>query len=582
MTNYDLSILIPSKNEMFVGKTVDSLLQKIRGKTEIIVVLDGEWGESEIADDPRVTVVYSGTSIGQRAATRLACRLSQAKYVMKLDAHCELGEGFDLILMEDMKDHYTILPLMRNLHAFDWVCIGTHERSGLDYVDEPLSKMKALGCGHTIYQGPTPKKCPNCSGNMERVLVWKAKERPKSTAFRFDKTLHFQYWNDFKKRPEGQGDLTDTLSAQGSCFMMTREKYWALDIDDPQLAGKTGWGQQGVEVALKTWLSGGELKVNHRTYYAHMFRTQGGDFSFPFDLSGKEVEETRKKSRALWLEGHWDKALPGRDLTWLLDKFYPVPEWHTEENKAKKPTKGVIYYTHNMGDKDIIEGCRKQILKGMKEKHIISASREPIQFGKQNIVIKPQNDSGWLDMCRKIVAALEASTADIIFFTEHDVLYHPKHFDFIPPKKDVYYYNTNVWRVRASDGFALYCDGLQQLSGLVAYRETVLTHYKKRLRILEEKWKELHEEKAFNKFVRAMSFEPGTHGRAERVDDLKSENYLATFPNIDIRHDTNATASRWSKEQFRNERYTKGWKEAKLPMNYLAEFEKASEYLAMQ
>jgi len=64
-----------------------------------------------------------------------------------------------------------------------------------------------------------------------------------------------------------------------------------------------------------------------------------------------------------------------------------------------------------------------------------------------------------------------------------------------------------------------------------------------------------------NGFSRNMGFEPGTHGRAERVDDYKSGSWESEFPNIDIRHDKNLTPSRWGKEQFRNQKYTKGWQE---------------------
>ena len=63
-------------------------------------------------------------------------------------------------------------------------------------------------------------------------------------------------------------------------------------------------------------------------------------------------------------------------------------------------------------------------------------------------------------------------------------------------------------------------------------------------------------------FTRKMGFEPGTHGRAERVDDLKSEAWMSEFPNIDIRHGDNLTPSRWRQDQFRNQRSCRGWKEA--------------------
>jgi len=561
---YDLSILIPARNEMFLANTVENILQNKRAKTEIIVVLDGQWADPGVPDHEDVTVIYLPESIGQRAATNLACKISKAKYVMKIDAHCAVDEGFDEKLLKDMQEDWTVVPALYNLHAFDWVC---------------------KKCGNRWYQSPSPRYCykngeakernEKCdSTEFYRDIVFKPRFHKKSLYYRFDKTLHFQYWGDFGKRPEAQGDIVETMSIQGSCFMLSRKRYWDLDICDEKHGS---WGQQGVEVAMKTWLSGGRLVVNKRTWYSHMFRTQGGDFGFPYPLSQADVEKAREYSRSLWLKDSWPLRKEGRSLEWLLEKFRPVPDWHYSVKK-KNPTKGVIYYTHNVGDPIILDSCRSQLKKGMKEKHIISASSEPIKFGRENIVIERQKKPAFLDMCQKIVACLEASDADVIFFAEHDVLYHPSHFDFIPPEVDKYYYNTNVWRVRAQDGHSLWCDDLRQLSGLVAWRTTVLQNFKERVKRMEQKAKELSEED-YNKFVRQMGFEPGTHGRPERVDDLKAENYVSEFPNIDIRHDTNSTASRWNKDQFRNEKYTKGWKEQKTVVPWNWEEGKFMEFL---
>jgi hypothetical protein len=521
---YDLSILIPARNEMFLSRTVEDILKNRRGNTEVIVGLDGQWSNPPIGDFDDVTIFYSPVSLGQREMTNQLCRLSKSKYVMKLDSHCALDEGFDVKMMDKMKDNYTLVPLMRNLHAFDWVCPEGHRR----------------------YQGPSGV-CKECGKETTKDILWIGKDSPKSTAFRFDKTLHFQYWNDFKKRPEGQGELTDTLTIQGSCFMLTRDKYWELNICDPEFGS---WGQQGVEVALKTWLSGGRVVCNQTTWYAHMFRTQGGDFGFPYPISGRQTDHAREFSRELFIKDKWSQAI--MTFNDVLQKFYPVPEWHDDTPAVVKPKKEVVYYTHGVGDNQLLEACRRQLAKGMKTKHIVSISTNSLDFGK-NIVFPRLEVGGFLDMFQRILLGLEATTADIIFFCEHDVLYHPSHFDFIPPSKDMYYYNTNVWRVRASDGHSLYTDNLQQLSGLCAYRETLLTHYRKRLKMIYEKG-----------FSNAQGFEPGTHGREERVDDLKAESYFSAFPNLDIRHETNATASRWTKEEFRNKRYTEGWTEKKI------------------
>ena len=52
----DLSILIPARNEMFLAKTIENILENIQGNTEIIAVLDGEWSDPPIKDNKRVSL----------------------------------------------------------------------------------------------------------------------------------------------------------------------------------------------------------------------------------------------------------------------------------------------------------------------------------------------------------------------------------------------------------------------------------------------------------------------------------------------------------------------------------------------
>ena len=116
----DLSIVIPARNEMFLNNTINSILSKCEADTEVIAICDGSWAVEPIPQHERVTVVYHPESIGQRAATNEGARLSQAKYFMKCDAHCDFDKGFDRKLMEDCEYDWTVIPSMYNLHAFDW------------------------------------------------------------------------------------------------------------------------------------------------------------------------------------------------------------------------------------------------------------------------------------------------------------------------------------------------------------------------------------------------------------------------------------------------------------------------------
>jgi len=578
---YDLSILIPARNEMFLARTIEDILANIKGNTEVIAVLDGVWSDPGIPDDSRVTLIYYSENIGQRAATNQAAKLSKAKYLMKCDAHCAFDKGFDVKMMKEMDDNWTMVPLMKNLHGFDWVCPDGHRR----------------------YQGPSGP-CKECGKKTKRDILWRGKNNPQSISYCFDATPHFQYFKEYAKRPEGKGEITETMSLQGSCFMCTRDKYWELNICDEKFGS---WGSQGIEVAVKTWLSGGRVMVNKKTWYSHMFRTQGKDFGFPYKMPGKQKRKAQDFARDLFFNNKWPKQI--RPLSWLVERFWPVKGWTEEDlkklkkndskfyekhfgikpikskliksesvkskpiksksvkklgksgiiysaepSKSIQPSKGIIFYTDNQLELKIAHTVQRK-LKQISEDFgisIVSASLKPMSHFGKNVYLKRKR--GILTMFKQILAGLEASEANIIFFCEHDVLYHPSHFDFTPPKKNICYYNTNVWKVRPRDGFAIRTDDCRQTSGLCAYRELLLEHYRKRVKIVERdgyNWKN------------PLGFEPGTHDREYRVDDCKSETWESEHPNVDIRHKKTFTPNRWRKKDFVMKKYGEGWKETK-------------------
>jgi hypothetical protein len=317
-----LTIIIPARNEMFLKNTIEDILAHKEADTEINALLDGQWADPPIPQYPGVNLIYVNKAVGQRGGANLAAKLSRAKYIMKVDAHCSFDQGFDRKMLEAYKltgDNVTMVPTMRNLWAFEWACYHNY-------------------CGWKKYQGPTPEVCPNCgkSNKLKRRMKWIGKERPQSNSFSFNAEPHFQYFNEYKKRPEYREDLarnniTKSMSLQGSAFMLTREKYWELDICGEELGN---WGNQGVEVACKTWLSGGQVLVNHNTWYAHLFRTQGGDFGFPWKVSGRETERTKNNVKNLIWGGKFNRQI--YPLSWLIEKFWPVPGWTQEQLDALK------------------------------------------------------------------------------------------------------------------------------------------------------------------------------------------------------------------------------------------------------
>lgn len=675
---YDLSVIIPARNEIFLKKTIEDILENKQGKTQIIVGLDGCWPIEPLEDHPDVIILHYSESIGQRAITNRCVSLSSAKFILKCDAHCAFDKGFDVKMIkafDEVGDNVIMAPTMRNLHVFNWKCKNNHIR----------------------YQGQSGV-CTECGEPTEMDIVWIAKTNPQSTAYCFDSEPHFQYFNELKKKQVG--DIVETMSLQGSCFMLTREKYWELKICDENFGS---WGSQGIEIACKFWLSGGRVLVNRRTFYAHCFRTAGGDFGFPYENPGRAVENAKKFAKDLFFNNKWDKQI--YPLSWLLEKFWPVNGWNEEQLlEAKKagsaftnlrskelgilsvvtpvpcpvtdhtstvsfdgigqevsvptmslsevsgcgsvaledivpvgdkievggittppivtdmmkngnvtafssrdrgnhpyihksvddvesfvdsnlsisvpkttspiptaadtvnvdflkdsvdrfggnvhntiiPQKAILYYTDNMLNIKLAKKVRKYIsASGLP---ITSVSLKKMDFGK-NIHLHLKR--GVLTMFKQILAGLEAMTEDIIFFCEHDVIYHKSHFDFVPEKKDVFYYNENNWRVR-EDGFAVYFDH-DSTSQLCAYRELLIKEYRERVRRIElEGWHH-------------NGYEPGTRPISRGgFSDNKSERWRSKEPNIDIRHDNNFTENRWSQDKFRDKSTCQNWQESNI------------------
>jgi len=298
-----LDVILPARNEQFLHLTIKSILDNMRDDTNIIVVLDGYWPDPPINDDKRINIIHFTEPVGQRRATNLGARISGAKYIMKLDAHCIVDEGFDVKLMKDCDKDWVVTPRLYNLHAFDRVC----------------SK-----CNHSEYQGPTWEKCPKCGepGTMVKDMKWAIRPRHRNDFYRFNKELQFKYWPKLGDRPESKADIADTMSILGACMFCHRRRFFEIGGMDE---GHGGWGQFGTEVACKSWLSGGRLVVNKKTYFSHMFRTQGGDFGFPYQISGNAINRAKKYSQDLWFNNKWKGAQ--KPFQYIIDKFSPIPDW---------------------------------------------------------------------------------------------------------------------------------------------------------------------------------------------------------------------------------------------------------------
>lgn len=562
----DLSVLIPARNERWLTRTVLDVLAHAKGNTDVIVVLDGAWPEEPLPLHPRLHVIYHPTPVGQRAATNEAARVSTARYVMKLDAHCALEEGFDLKLLaaaEQLGPCVLQVPAQKNLHVYDWVCPA---------------------CGHRQYQGPPLAACPRqgCTGVPTQEVIWRPKRGTTTTAWRFDEALHFQYAKELQARQVG--DYPETMSLLGACWFL--ERRWFLDELEGLDEAHGSWGQMGTELSCKVWLSGGRIVCNRTTWFAHFFRV--GGIGFPYEIRHSDQEAARAYSRDLWLKNRWPKQT--RPLSALIERFAPLPGWnpttlpesartlpHLDDDddgdgfavgvalgryeaeaspsKAPAPTAGIVYYSDSRGDRAVLEGARRQLQHAAQGLPIVAVTLPEVvpniidpTFASMRHVVLPAA-RGYLTMARQILLALELLDTDVVFFCEHDCLYPVGYFNH-RPMPGVYEYAANTWKVDAASGRALTYQ-MEQLSGLCGDRRLLLDHFRRRVAHLEA-----------HGFSRRLGFEPGKPVRHGGLDDVPRSTWANPVPIVDIRHGDNLTPSRWSREQFRNQKYTEGWTEA--------------------
>lgn len=298
-----VSIIIPDRNgQPYLQQTVDDLLAKAEGDIEVIVVSDGTWPDPPLKTHPKVIQIHHGTHFdnpGMRESINKGIAISKGKYIMKIDEHCSVGQGFDRILKEDCEEGWVIIPRRKRWDAEEWKMIEDG-RPDIDYmaIEYPYRKV-------------------------------------------FDKTqgLHGAEW----KRPE-RADfvIDDTPTMQGSCYFMLRSTWDALLPDGLRSDLYGTFTQEAQEISMAAWLSGGSVKVNKKTYYAHFHKgKRGKGYGFSNEQYRKHMEGT-EKGRLYCIDKWLNADNYFYDFQWFINtKFPDMPGWEDDwqarlkEDRAK-------------------------------------------------------------------------------------------------------------------------------------------------------------------------------------------------------------------------------------------------------
>ena len=277
-----VTVIIPSRNEVYLHRTIRDLLDKAAGDIQIIAILDGYWpAVQEIIEDPRVNYLHRSTPCGMRNGINSAVAIAKGEYILKTDAHCMFGVGYDNILKDDCAPNWIIVP----------------RRYALDPVK------------------------------------WEIEENPKYPIdyMYLSKDLHGMPWTERNRNLLFEERLIDDLmSAQGSCWFMKKDYYNELELLDEE-----NWGtfyNEFQEIGLKCWLSGGLVQVNKKTWYAHWHKPRevGRGYNLPNTEQQKAIDYL---NYCVELDRLGKRFFKNQvySIDWLIDKFAPVPTWEGGE-----------------------------------------------------------------------------------------------------------------------------------------------------------------------------------------------------------------------------------------------------------
>lgn len=284
-----LSVIIPSREERFLNRTLQDVFEKARGEIEAVVHLDGYWPTDwkTITDKyPNLHTVHSGLPVGMRGGINKAVGSAKsrgAKYIMKLDAHCMLDEGFDLKIIEHLESNWVVVPRRKRLDADKWTLTDTH-KIDIDY--------------HYLSFPDDPK---DFGGKGLNGKPWDERSR--------------------ERRDKPEYDIDDEMASQGSAWAMFTDYFYELELVDEASYGP--FWNEAQEIFNKCWLSGGRCVVNKKTWYAHLHKgkTHGRGYRLPEAWLKQGATFTKNW---IWNDAWAKQAKP---FKWLIEHFWPVPSW---------------------------------------------------------------------------------------------------------------------------------------------------------------------------------------------------------------------------------------------------------------
>ena len=226
-------------------------------------------------------------------------------------------------------------------------------------------------------------------------------------------------------------------------------------------------------------------------------------------------------------------------------------------------TISILYYTDNILEESFAARVQKELLKAAGGKKIITVSQKPIDFG-DSICLGDIGRSHH-SLFRQILVGAKAATTENVALVEHDCMYTPEHFNWIPPDSKRFFYNVNHWFVQwGGKHSGEYSYGRRKvLSNLICNRELLIRALEEKVKMIElgaiirkgqvgacepgvcddrVAFVELKEQLLEQEYLKACKENPNHKDVGKETFSAKS--FKTVLPNLDIRHGKNFSGGR--------------------------------------
>lgn len=142
----------------------------------------------------------------------------------------------------------------------------------------------------------------------------------------------------------------------------------------------------------------------------------------------------------------------------------------------------IIYYTDNSLPFWFRNRVYLELVRAAKGKRIISVSQEPLPWD-DNICLGNIGRSHH-SLFTQVLAGAQKATTKFIALAEHDCMYTPEHFEWVPSDDNVFWYNINHWYVQLKTGEYSY-HRRRPMSQLICSRELLIPAITEKIMMLE-------------------------------------------------------------------------------------------------